>query len=132
MREKKLVSTTLPCVPLDIAENTTEDKFDNAKYDLEQDARDGVQDVEDFPDNAARWTGEKVQDVEDIPQDVDRKWDNAVQDVEDVPEDVSGWAGRKVGDAERYGDDVERYGDNIDNSYDQGRDDARYDDDNRY
>ncbi|KIW88473.1 uncharacterized protein Z519_11042 [Cladophialophora bantiana CBS 173.52] len=98
-----------------------EDKWDDAKNDVENDFRDGVQDVENFPDNAARWTGEKVQEVEDIPQDIDRKWDNAVQDVEDVPEDVAGWAGRKVGDVERFGDDV-------DNAYDQGRDDARYDD----
>ncbi|OQV10456.1 WW domain-containing protein isoform 2 [Cladophialophora immunda] len=77
-----------------------EEKWDDAKYDVENDVRDGVQDVENFPDNAARWTGEKVQEVEDIPQDVDRKWDNAVQDVEDVPDDVAGWAGRKVGDVE--------------------------------
>ena len=53
---------------------------------------------------------------------IDRKWDNAVQDVEDVPEDVAGWTGRKVGD-------VERFDDNVDNAYDQGRDDRRYDDD---
>ena len=118
--------------PLTCADSLIEDRFKNAKYDLEDDARDGVQDVENFPDDVARWTGEKVQDVENIPQDIDRKWDNAVQDVEDVPDDVAGWTGRKVGDVERYGDDVERYGDNIDNSYDQGRNDARYDDDNRY
>ncbi|KIX92694.1 uncharacterized protein Z520_11546 [Fonsecaea multimorphosa CBS 102226] len=98
-----------------------ENKWDDAKYDVENDVRDGVQDVENFPDDAARWTGDKVQEVEDIPQDVDRKWDNAVQDVEDVPDDVAGWAGRKVGD-------VDRFDDNIDNAYDQGRDDARYND----
>ena len=55
-------NTTYASTSIDSA---AEDKFDNAKYDLEQDARDGVQDVENFPDNAARWTGEKVQDVED-------------------------------------------------------------------
>jgi hypothetical protein len=108
-----------------VPDSEIEDKLDDAKYDVENDVRDGVQNVEDFPENAARWTGEKVQDVEDIPQDIDRKWDNAVQDVEDVPDDVAGWAGRKVGD-------VERFGDNVDNSYDQGRNDARYYDDNNY
>ncbi len=98
-----------------------EEKWDDAKYGLENDVRDGVQDVEDFPEDTARWTGEKVQDVEDIPQDVERKWDNGVQDVEDIPEDVAGWAGQKVGD-------VDRFGDNMDNAYDQGRGEARYDD----
>jgi hypothetical protein len=88
-----------------------------------------VQNVQDFPDDAARWTGQKVGEIEDIPEDIDRKWDNAVQDVEDVPEDVAGWAGRKVGDVEEFGDDVGRFGDNLDNSYDQGRNEARYDDD---
>jgi len=101
-----------------------EEKWDEDKYRLEGDARDGVQDVEDFPDDAARWTGSKVQEVDDIPQDVERKWDDGVQDVEDVPEDVAGWTGRKVGD-------VERFDDNVDNSYDQGRDDTRYDDNYR-
>jgi hypothetical protein len=91
-----------------------------------------LRDVENFPDNAARWTGDKIQRVEDIPQDIDRRWDNAKQDVEDIPDDVAGWAGRKVGDVERFGDDVDRYGDRIDNDYDQGRNDARYDDDNNY
>jgi len=99
-----------------------ENKFDDAKYDIEDDARDGVQDVENFPDNAARWTGDEVQRVEDVPERFERKWDDGVQDVEDVPDDVAGWTGRKVGD-------VERFDDNIDNSYDQGRDEQRYDDD---
>lgn len=67
--------------------------------------------------------------MEDIPQDIERKWDDGVQDVEDIPDDVAGWAGRRVGDVERFGDDVDRFGDNIDDSYDQGRDDARYRDD---
>ncbi|KAL2413637.1 hypothetical protein ABEF95_002605 [Exophiala dermatitidis] len=102
-----------------------EDKWDDAKYTAENDVANGIQDVEDFPENAARWTGEKVQDVEDIPQDIENKWDNAVQDVEDIPEDISGWVGGKVGD-------IERFDDNIDNAYDQGRDDARYEDDDRY
>lgn len=63
--------------------------------------------MENFPENAARWTGEKVQEVEDIP--------------DDIAYDV----GQGVGD-------VERFGDNIDNAYDDGRDEQRYDDDNRW
>ncbi|KAI5248994.1 hypothetical protein E4T43_01097 [Aureobasidium subglaciale] len=97
--------------------------------------------VEDAPEDAARWTGRKVGEVEDIPQDIENdydrakygmenKWDNAVQDVEDVPEDIAGFAGEGVGKVERWGDDVDRLDDRMDNSYDQGRDDERYDDGN--
>lgn len=82
----------------------------------------GVQDVEDFPKDAARWTGEKVQEVEDIPDHVDRKWDNFKQDIDDVPEDVAYGVGDGVGD-------VERFGDRMDNAYDYGRDERSYDDD---
>lgn len=78
--------------------------------------------MEDFPDDAARWTGKKVGEIEDIPEDIENKWDNAVEDVEDVPDDVAGWVGRRVGGAERFGD-------NIADSYHEGRDDARYGDD---
>ena len=63
---------------------------------------------------------------------MEQKWDNGVQDVEDIPDDVAGWGGRKVGDAERFGDDVDRYDDNVDNAYDQGRDERRYDDGDGY
>ncbi|KAL6252894.1 hypothetical protein RBB50_000613 [Rhinocladiella similis] len=101
-----------------------EEKWDEDKYRVENDVRQDVDNVEDFPEDAARWAGRKVQDVEDIPQDVENKWDNAVQDVEDLPEDVAGWAGGKIGD-------VDRFGDNIDNAYDQGRDESRYDDEYR-
>lgn len=62
--------------------------------------------------------------MEDIPYDVERKWDNGVQDVEDIPEDIAGWAGREEGR-------VERFDDNVDNAFDQGRDEERYDDDRR-
>ncbi|EPQ55021.1 hypothetical protein GLOTRDRAFT_138746 [Gloeophyllum trabeum ATCC 11539] len=96
-----------------------------------------VNDVENFPDNAARWTGEKVGEVENIPQDVETDYDrakygventvdDAVQGVEDIPQDVgrgvddaANWAGEKVGDVERFDDGVE-------NAYDQGRDETRY------
>ncbi|KAJ9355537.1 hypothetical protein DTO282E5_3925 [Paecilomyces variotii] len=88
--------------------------------------------VADFPEDAARWTGEKVGEVEQIPDDIENDYDrakyrvedgfdNAVQDVEDAPEDVAGWVGEKVGD-------VERFDDNIENAYDQGEQEGRYDD----
>ena len=97
-------------------------------------------DFENAPENAAEWTGRKVGEVENIPNDVEqdfdrfgdgveRKWDNAVDDVEDAPENAANWVGEKVGDVERFGDDVENYGDRLDNAYDQGRDEERYDDD---
>lgn len=70
-----------------------ENRFDNA-----------VDDVEDFPENAARWTGEKVQEVEDIPQDIENRWDDAE-------------------------DDVAAFGGRMDQAYDDGRDEQRYDDD---
>jgi len=110
-----------------------EERVDSARYRADYDADrvenwgeqkvyDGVQDVENFPENAARWTGEKVQEVEDIPEDVDRKWDNFKQDVEDVPEDIAYGVGDVAGD-------VDRFGNRIGDAYDDGRDDQRYDDD---
>lgn len=112
------------------------DDFERDKYRVEERADRIGDDVADFPEDAARWTGRKVQEVEDIPQDiegsfdrfgdrVERKWDDAKDDVEDAPEDAARWAGEKVGD-------VERFGDNVDDAYDEGRDEARYDDDDRY
>jgi hypothetical protein len=65
-----------------------------------------------------------VQEVEDIRQNINGRFENAVQDVEDVPDDVAGWAGRDEG---RY----ERFDNRVDNAYDRGRDEERYDDDRR-
>lgn len=56
---------------------------------------------------------------------MERRWDNDVQDVEDVPGDVAGWAGRKVGD-------VEGFDDGMRNDFDSGRDQQRYDDNDRW
>ncbi|KEF57024.1 uncharacterized protein A1O9_07214 [Exophiala aquamarina CBS 119918] len=106
-----------------------EEKWDEDKYRFDNDVSNGTEDVEDFPEDAVRWTGRKVGEVENVPQDIEKKWDDGVQDVEAVPDDVAGLAGRRVGDVERFGDDVDRYGDNIADSYDQGRNDARYRDD---
>lgn len=72
-----------------------ENRWDNA-----------VDDVEDFPEDAARWGGRKVQEVEDIPQDIENRWDGAV-------------------------DDVAEFGGRMDNAYDDGRNEQRYDDDRR-
>lgn len=70
-----------------------EDKWDNA-----------VDNVENFPENAANWTGEQVGHIENFGDDVADKWDGAVDSVQD-------------------------FGDRMDNAYDEGRDEARYDDD---
>ena len=113
-----------------------EERFDDARYRADYDADragdyverkwdDGVNDVEDFPEDAARWTGRKVDEVEDIPEDVADWTGRKVQEVEDIPEDVAGWAGRRV-------EGVERFGDEIDNAYDDGRNEQRYDDDDRW
>ncbi|KZT23595.1 hypothetical protein NEOLEDRAFT_1136398 [Neolentinus lepideus HHB14362 ss-1] len=108
---------------LDHEAHKVENDWDRDKYRVEND-------VENFPDDAARWTGRGVGDVEDIPQDVEydydrakygveNRFDDAVQDVEDVPDDAARWAGDRVGD-------IERFDDGIENSYDQGRDDTRW------
>jgi hypothetical protein len=47
-----------------------------------------------------------VQDVEDIPQDIENRWDNAENDVAD-------------------------FGGRMNQSYDDGRDEQRYDDEER-
>ena len=73
-----------------------ENKFDNA-----------VDDVENFPENAANWTGEQVGKVENFGDDVEQSWDNGVDRIED-------------------------FGDRMDNAYDDGRDEARYGDDDDY
>lgn len=80
-------------------------KFDN-----------GVQDVEDVPEDIAGGVGR-------FDGDVRRKWDDGVQDVEDVPEDIAGGFGRMDGR-------VDRFDDNVDNAYDSGRQQG-YDDDDR-
>lgn len=110
---------------------------------------DGVQDVEDFPEDAARWTGEAVGEIESVPDrvedgfdraednveyGVDRAedkvedgWDNTVEAVEDAPENLAEWVGEGVGNVEQFGDEVENFGEGLEGSYDQGRDEERYD-----
>ncbi|KAF4301289.1 ww domain protein [Botryosphaeria dothidea] len=141
-------------------EKVAED-WDEDKARLEQKVDHGVENVEEFPENAARWTGEAIGTVEDIPQDVEQSWDrtedrveqgwdnaenrveqgwdnaennveqgwdSTVEAVEDAPENAAEWVGEGVGKVERFGDDVEDYGDSLEQSYDEGRDEARYDD----
>ena len=126
-----------------------EQDWDRDKYRTEQD-------VENFPDNAANWTGRKVGEVEDIPQDVEQdydrakygvenKFDNAEQDVENFPDNAANWAGRKVDEVEDIPQDigqgfegaanwvgdkfsgVERFGDGVEGSFDSGEAQGRDD-----
>ncbi|KAK0660193.1 hypothetical protein DIS24_g3381 [Lasiodiplodia hormozganensis] len=152
-------------------EKVAED-WDEDKARLEQKVDHAEQNVEDFPEDAARWTGEAVGHVENIPDDVEQGWDraenrveqgwdnaennieqgwdnaennieqgwdraennveqgwdNTVEAVEDAPENAAEWVGEGVGKVERFGDDVENYGESLEASYDEGRDEARYDD----
>ncbi|KAK2605632.1 hypothetical protein N8I77_008457 [Diaporthe amygdali] len=120
----------------------------------------GVQDVEEFPEDAARWTGEAVGEVEAVPDRVEEGWDRAEENVEEgwdrteenveqgwdraegkvehgwdetvdavenAPENIAEDFGEGVGKVERFGDSVEDYGERLEDSYDQGRDEARYD-----
>lgn len=112
-----------------------EDDWDRDKYRVEND-------VSNFPENAANWTGEQVGRAEGFGDRVENRWDNAVDDVEDFPENAARWTGDKVQEVEdipqgienRWDnavDDVEGFGDRMDNAYDDGRDDRRYEDDRR-
>lgn len=93
------------------------DRFDDrVRYDENR--------VEDFPDDAARWTGEKVQEVEDIPDNVAGWTGRKVQEVEDIP-------GHIAGDVDRFEDRVEGDFGGIQDNYDDGRDEQRYDDEQR-
>jgi uncharacterized protein YktA (UPF0223 family) len=99
--------------------------------------------IENFPENAANWTGEQVGNIENFGDSVENKFDNAVDDVENFPENAANWTGEQVGKVENFGDDVEQswdngvdrvedFGDRMGNAYDEGRDDARYGDDDDY
>lgn len=110
---------------------------------------DGVQRAEDIPEDAARWTGDAVGAVESVPDRVEggfdraedrveggfdragdrveRGWDETKDAVENAPENAAGWVGEEVGKVERFGDSVENFGDRMESSYDQGRDEERYD-----
>lgn len=110
-------------------EYRVEERFQGDEYRAEEGFDRFGDRVENFPEDAAEWTGRKVGEVEDIPQDIEQGFDrfgerieDGVQDVEDIPEDVAGWAGDKVGDVERFGDEVG-------GAYEDGREEGRYGDD---
>ncbi|KAL4753133.1 hypothetical protein BDW72DRAFT_169381 [Aspergillus terricola var. indicus] len=71
--------------------------------EIENKVDDAVQDVEDFPENVAEWTGEKVGEVEQFGSNIENDVDSAV-------------------------DDVEEFGDNMENAYDEGKQEAYEDD----
>ncbi|KAN0078706.1 hypothetical protein V8E54_005219 [Elaphomyces granulatus] len=81
-------------------------KFEEKKYGVERD-------VENLPEEAAEWAGEKVGRAE---YDVDR----VEEDVGDLPDEAARWTGRKVGDVERFGDDIK-------NNFEEGKEEG-YDD----
>lgn len=109
----------------------------------------GVQNVEDFPEDAAHWTGEAVgsmehgadrvehgfehagdnveQGFEHAGDNIEQGWDNTVDAIENAPENMAEAVGEGVGRVERFGDSVEDFGDRMESSYDQGRDEERYD-----
>lgn len=91
-------------------------RFEDDKYKFEDDKYRLEQGVEDFPDDAAEWAGEKVGKAE-------YRVDEFKDDVEDFPDDAANWVGRKVGA-------VDDFKDNIEESYDDGRDQGQddYDD----
>lgn len=121
---------------------------------------DGVENVEEFPEDAARWTGEAVGEVEAVPdrveegwdraeenveegwerteenvqegwdragENIEEGWDDTVEAVENAPENIAEGIGEGVGEVERFGDSVEDYGETLEQSYEDGRDEARYD-----
>lgn len=121
------------------ANKATEEDWDEDKYKMEQRVDNFGNDVENFPENAANWTGQQVGNVENFGDRVENKWDNAVNDVEDFPEDAARWTGEKVQEVEDIPQDIENkwdgavdsvedFGDRMDNAYDEGRDEQRYDD----
>lgn len=105
------------------------EKMHDGWEDKKENFEEGAQ---DFPENAAHWTGEKVGEAEEFPDRVEQgwdnledrtedKWDNAVDNVEDFPENTAEWTGEKVGAVESFGDDM---GD----AYDAGEEEGRGDD----
>ncbi|KAF1935735.1 hypothetical protein EJ02DRAFT_460114 [Clathrospora elynae] len=99
-------------------------------------------DISNLPENAAGWAGQEVGRVENFDDRVENRFDNAVNDVEDFPENAAQWGGQKVQEVEdipqdiegKYDNaigDVERFDGRMDNAYDNGRDEQRYDDENR-
>jgi len=92
-------------------------------HEIKDDIRDDVQDAEydvgraeydvgEAPEAVAGWAGRKVGDVE-------QDYDDVKYDVEDAPEAAAGWVGEKVGR-------VDQDFDNVDDAYDEGKYEGRY------
>lgn len=110
--------------------------------------------VEDFPEDAARWTGEKVctispsrllpirrtdtdrcsqvGEAEEIPENIEQGWDRAEDRVETGFDNaVDNVEDFPENTAEWFGEKVgavEQFGDDLDDAYDEGRDEGRDDD----
>jgi len=82
-------------------------KFEEKKYKAEEE-------VENLPEEAAQWAGEKVGRAE---YDVDR----VKYEVENLPDEAARWTGRKVGEAEAYGDEIK---DDFEEGKGEGYDDS--------
>jgi uncharacterized protein YktA (UPF0223 family) len=119
-----------------------EEDYDGDKYRVESSVDRWGNDVSNFPENAAGWSGEQVGRVENFDDRVEQRFDNAVNNVEDLPENAARWTGEKVQEVEDVPQDIENKWDNavddvadfggrMDQSYDDGRDEQRYDDDRR-
>lgn len=67
--------------PPSVSRSPAED-IGRAEQHLERKWDDGVQNVEDFPEDAARWTGEAVGAVESVPDRVEDGWDRTEDRVE--------------------------------------------------
>ena len=114
---------------VDYDRDRVEDRVDYDRQRFDDRVQYDENRVEDFPEDAAQWTGSKVQEVEDIPEDVAGWTGRKVEEVEDIPDDVAGWAGRRVQGVEDFGDKIEDSYDDVQGAYENGKDD-RYADDN--
>jgi hypothetical protein len=88
--------------------------------------------ISNLPENAAAAAGSAVGHVENFGDDIEQSWDNTVDNVENFPENAAHWTGEKVQGVEDGWNDategVQEWGQGMEDSYDQGREDARDDD----
>jgi phage-related protein len=114
----------------------TGDAWDDTKQSVSNGVDEFGNTISNLPENAAAAAGSAVGHVENFGDSVENKWDDAVDDVENFPENAAHWTGEKVQGVEDTWDDatqgVEDWGQGMEDAYDQGRDDARDDDDYGY
>lgn len=96
------------------------DWFSGARNDVEGGLEEGVERVEDAPENAMAAVGEGVGNVERFGEDVGEA-------VTDAPYDAMRKVGEGFEDVRQAGENVEQYGDNLGDAYQQGRDQEQYD-----